>query len=382
MKTQLFIPDKCKVGLQLRAGTYTGKLGYIIYHDGKVWRKEKSWEGWRHKEGNPHQEGWGDNAVKTIITGVEPIEFMNEPTEGFVLNKKAGGYSTGWDHRQTYCRVYDPRGWEFEITIPNLLFILEECSAYKGKGLEGEFVYAWDGKDLVLLPVSSVDYQECLKFTKLQDKKVLAKEMVEGCRYLTSKQEELVYLGRYPVYERYGNYLSYERDEESESNKPVKKYVFWSEDGYEHFIFLSGLTSIKAKVSDVINPKFSFHLDEFLTQTRESSRAINLELRDLSMDEASALFGDSPYSHSFYVKKGFDRERYKSNYVTIAQETDNYKATGKFTVTKPGVRTGGSYWNNRWTPDIKIEIGISLSDVVRDYGFLVRVYENGYKIDA
>ena len=36
-KTQLYIPDKCKVGLQLRQGTYTGKLGYIIYHDGKVW---------------------------------------------------------------------------------------------------------------------------------------------------------------------------------------------------------------------------------------------------------------------------------------------------------------------------------------------------------
>lgn len=38
--TQLYIPKKCKAGLQLREGTYTGKLGYIIYNDGKVWRKE------------------------------------------------------------------------------------------------------------------------------------------------------------------------------------------------------------------------------------------------------------------------------------------------------------------------------------------------------
>jgi hypothetical protein len=49
----------------------------------------------------------------------------------------------------TYCRVYDPRGFEFEISIPNLLYILQECTSTKGKGLDGEFVYAWDGKDLV-----------------------------------------------------------------------------------------------------------------------------------------------------------------------------------------------------------------------------------------
>jgi hypothetical protein len=38
-------------------------------------------------------------------------------------------------------------GFEFEISIPNLLYILQECTSTKGKGLDGEFVYAWDGKD-------------------------------------------------------------------------------------------------------------------------------------------------------------------------------------------------------------------------------------------
>jgi hypothetical protein len=50
-------------------------------------------------------------------------------------------------------RVYDPRNFEFEISVANLLYILEETSSLKGKGLEGEFVYAWEGKELVLLPV-------------------------------------------------------------------------------------------------------------------------------------------------------------------------------------------------------------------------------------
>ena len=83
MKTNFYIPKKCKVGLQMREGTYTGKLGYVIYHDGKVWRKETSWEGWRHKEGQMTNK-WDvatQQYTKDPITGVEPIEFDNVPTE-------------------------------------------------------------------------------------------------------------------------------------------------------------------------------------------------------------------------------------------------------------------------------------------------------------
>ena len=51
---KLYIPKKINVGFQLRQGTYTGKLAYVIYWDdkGKL-RKEASWESWRHKPGEP-----------------------------------------------------------------------------------------------------------------------------------------------------------------------------------------------------------------------------------------------------------------------------------------------------------------------------------------
>jgi hypothetical protein len=51
MKSNIFIPEKIKVGFQNRQDTYTKKLAYIIYYDekGKL-RKEKSWNGWRDKE--------------------------------------------------------------------------------------------------------------------------------------------------------------------------------------------------------------------------------------------------------------------------------------------------------------------------------------------
>lgn len=189
MKTNIFIPEKLNVGFQERKGTYTGKLAYVIYYDQKgVLRKEASWNSWRDKK-------------------IDALPIDNVPTSGFVLNKKAGGYDTGWNHRQTYVRVYDPRGFEFEIEVPNLLYILENTNSIKGKGLEGEFVYGWDGKELVLIPTESPDYIELTEFNKILFEKnyVKAKELILGATYKTKQNEELIYMGRFDSYDSYYN---------------------------------------------------------------------------------------------------------------------------------------------------------------------------------
>jgi hypothetical protein len=184
LKTNIFIPKTIRVGFQERSDTYTQKLAYVIYIDekGKL-RKEASWNSWRDKK-------------------IDPIDYPNEPTSGFVLNKKAGGYSTGWNHRQTYVRVYDPRNFEFEISIPNLLYILENTNSIKGKGLEGEFVYGWDGSELVLIPTSSPDYIEISQFNKILHEKtyIKAKDLILGATYKTKHNEEWIYLGRFDYY--------------------------------------------------------------------------------------------------------------------------------------------------------------------------------------
>ena len=151
MKNNIFIPKKINVGYQKRTDTYTGKLAYIIYYDEKGnLRKELSWNEWRDKS-------------------ISNDEFDNIPMEGFVINKHAGGveHSYGWNARISYCRIYDPRGFEFEITIENLLYILENCSCIKGKGLEGKFIYGWDGKNLVLMPINAPDYKEIMNYNKI-----------------------------------------------------------------------------------------------------------------------------------------------------------------------------------------------------------------------
>lgn len=262
MNSNILLPTKIKVGFNPRTDTYTGKLGYVIYHDGKVWRKEKSWESWRYKVIDPvdfkiaKQEVFdkcvsdlkgyhadyverykkdptqnyvkqyaemsleeflkhhrADNIKKfqynpgntTSDKSLEPVEYANEPTEGFVLNRKAGGTrGHSWETRDTYCRVYDPRGFEFEISIPNLLYILENTSSFVGKGLEGKFVYGWQGTELILIPENAPEYQEMIKFNELIKGKVSKKELTPGNIYINKDNDKVVYLDELHTYDSEG----------------------------------------------------------------------------------------------------------------------------------------------------------------------------------
>ena len=331
MNSKLFIAEKVKVGFNPRPDTYSGKLGYVIGYDGKKWRKEPSWDGWRYHymddaeyqqkrreqydfntsqqkknhanmvksyTQDPNRNSWykqyadmtEDEYLSEYVgsyekftpnlgrfssdEGLKPIEFDNVPTEGFVLNKKVGGYSNGWDHRSTYCRVYDPRGFEFEISVPNLLFILQECNAYKGKGLEGEFVYAWDGKDLVLLPASSSDYQESQKFTKLQSGKVSTKDLVEGCVYKMKNMEEFIYLGKFNWFtEGYDNSITVK-----------KNYVFHmvEKPAYgDSLMSVSGLANFVQRVTDIPVSNYAELLDDF-NKSKYSGQLTDIEEVDYS----------------------------------------------------------------------------------------------------
>ena len=221
MKTNIFIPKTIKVGFQNRSDTYTQKLAYVIYYDQKnVLRKEKSWEGWRDKN-------------------IEPQEFVNEPTSGFVLNKKVGDYQSNWNHRHAYCRVYDPRNFEIEISIENLLYILENNNSIKGKGLEGQFVYAYSGKDLLLLPVDSPDYKEITQYNKILHEKnyVKVKDLVLGGTYKTKSDEEYIYMGRFDYYDDIYESVPYEANSyygKTTRYKSVKKNV--NKGKYHYFV--------------------------------------------------------------------------------------------------------------------------------------------------
>lgn len=179
-ENNFFIPKQLAIGFQNRSNTYSGKLAYVTYYDNtNKLRKEISWNDWRNKD-------------------IDPLYIDNIPTSGFILNKRAGGEKTCWNQRATYTRVYDPRGFEFEITIDNLLWILEYVNT-ENKELKGNFVYSWYGTELVLMPVVSSDYEESKRLSEQRYNKTSYKtsDLIPGTLYKVKGKDanELVYIG-------------------------------------------------------------------------------------------------------------------------------------------------------------------------------------------
>lgn len=213
--SNVFVAPKIRVGFQNRSDTFTGQLAYIIYYDekGKI-RKEQSWEGWRDKK-------------------IDPKEFENIPTEGFTINKDIKRYSGEWfSSTRTMIRVHDPRGFEFEVTTENLIGILMHTDCLR-RGLVGEFVYAWMGKELVLLPTNSEEYQKAVKYTTGLSKKVSAKALVPGISYKTKREGNVIYIGRMNWYSYKDEHWYYHTWEGP--RKEQKVHVFTNDDGKTFF---------------------------------------------------------------------------------------------------------------------------------------------------
>lgn len=177
MNSKMYIPKTIKVGFQERSDTYTGKLAYVVYIDEKgVTRKETSWDSWRDKK-------------------IDYLTLENTPKSSFVLNKGVQRSGSSFGSGRSVVRVHDERDFEFEITVDNLIGILMHSDVYK-RDIQEECIYAWSGKDLVLLPTNSEQYKESVEFTEKQAKKLSTKDFIKGHIYSQkSNDSKLVYIG-------------------------------------------------------------------------------------------------------------------------------------------------------------------------------------------
>jgi hypothetical protein len=319
----LFIPQKINVGFNNRDETKSGKLAFVTYFDdkGKL-RKEDSWNSWR------------DQNIPNAI-------FENEPTEGFILVRNIKDTYWSYYRRIEYVRVFDPRGFDFEITVPNLMFILQNTTCVNGK-LEGSFVYAWDSKDLTLTPTASPDYKDWAELNnkRFNKTKLTTKDLVVGATYRNRKGDRLVYLGRHDYYKigiwsdeiffetenKYEDYEMTKREPSCRYNyvpyphyygqkKMGKRYFFYNldcENLYRKFVCLTG-------VSDIIDVVSSQPVDN---------------LAEL-LDKLEGCVYYSPVSNPKRILKkySFDEfrdkvknERWKTTYIEVLYESMAFEA--------------------------------------------------------
>lgn len=295
MNENLFIAPKIKVGFQKRNDTYTGKLGYVIYYDlsGKI-HKEASWESWRDKK-------------------IDPVEFNNKPINGFTINEDVS-HGWHWGRGRTMIRIHDPRDFEIEVTADNLIGILMHTDCNK-RGLQGEFVYAWSGKELVLLPTNSEQYQKSVQYTENLGKTVKSKDMIVGAvyavkrathSYLYDDTGETIYIGRYD----FGKYnLKKEKLEKNEY------YIFCFKNGDKpYFLKKDNLSFLSAAKTDVASPDYPQLAEKFYNDYF-SKRIVKYRLEPIDLKSNVGLnkilfLADGDFIKAIEVDSGNFRSQY------------------------------------------------------------------------
>jgi hypothetical protein len=136
-------------------------------------------------------DSWAGGGNKNKIPAQS---FENKPLSGFKLGRNIRHNYSGWGQGNVKWRIEDPRGFELEITSPNLASILACTTVENGEILE-KCTWGRLGADNILLPISSEAYKAASANTERVSKKVSLKDVKGGDRVIMHNGVEGRYLG-------------------------------------------------------------------------------------------------------------------------------------------------------------------------------------------
>lgn len=169
------LPKKIKVGFQSRNQSLDGNLSFVTYiNDKNEIAQQKSWNDWRDEN-------------------IAPLELDNVPMKGYIFDKsikRTGGFSSN----NSYLRVYDPRGFEFEIKIENVSLIIQNCKIDKGE-IKEKCILGWDSRTVYLIPETCDLYKTAILENAEENKNVTDENLVVGNIY-KSTRGKFVYVGK------------------------------------------------------------------------------------------------------------------------------------------------------------------------------------------
>lgn len=183
------IPEKIILGKKP-----TGNQGYLVFSkpDGST-KNEVRFKKWVCEE-----------------RGGKISNIENDALSGFSVISTVGG-NGGYDKRQAYVQVKDPRGFVIEITDENFIEICKNFAVNKGV-LDGEYVYAFDEKYASLCLVNILDKayneykQNTIEYYKCEEKvekfsfKNLKPGMIYRAKYMYCNVLAM-YLGKFNLYD-------------------------------------------------------------------------------------------------------------------------------------------------------------------------------------
>lgn len=175
----------------------------------------------------------------------------NAPISGFKVSRAQR--NAGWKNIITSIRMEDPRGFEVDITMTNLV-MLTDCAVIQNGEILQECVWARDGSFNVLLPVNSAPYLEAKENTRRANSKVSTRTLNIGDTIQTDKAVIGVYMGylhALTVSDRNASHsiTDWQLKVEEKKNHILK---ITDEDGSVTYQAISSL-----KVSDIMSPATS-----------------------------------------------------------------------------------------------------------------------------
>ena len=177
--TDIKIPENHYVGFQIRGTRENRKgipLGFMTPDGADSGAKSRK----------ATVDRWSSSSIPS-----KSIE--NKPMLGFKLGENVK-HSGGWGKGSVCWRIEDPRGFELEISSPNLAQILGLCTIENGEILE-KCVWGRLHSENVLIPVCSDIYKNAVENTERVKKNVSLKEVKAGYKVLLQNGTECIYLG-------------------------------------------------------------------------------------------------------------------------------------------------------------------------------------------
>lgn len=184
--SKIKIPTQVYVGFQGRRSEDEVPLGFMTPYD-------------TTQAGLKRQatvDSWADCGDEKTFNSVV---LDNVPMIGFKLGR-AIRRQREWGGNSTYVRIEDPRGFELEITIENMVMMMSHNIIEDGEIMQ-ECVWGREGTKNILLPINSEPYMDSLDTTRRLASKLSLKDVKAGDKIRLVTGEVGYYYGSlYPVF--------------------------------------------------------------------------------------------------------------------------------------------------------------------------------------
>lgn len=141
-------------------------------------------------------DNWTRGRSHTAKSDLPPTSYENKPMSGFKLGREIRHSSGGWGQGNVKWRIEDPRGFELEISSPNLAHIIAATTLENGEILE-QCMWARLRSENILVPVTTDVYKAAQANTERSKKTASIKDVKLGDRVILQNGTEGVYLGQY-----------------------------------------------------------------------------------------------------------------------------------------------------------------------------------------